>query len=187
MLAVIFAGGKSSRMKRDKSKLPFGKYSTLIEYQYKKLYKIFDKVYISSKNSDYSFCKNIILDMDINMYSPLIALHSTLISLEQDTFILSVDTPFINELIIKELYKNNIENYDAIIAKTVNGIEPLCGIYKSSTLDKIKELISKNQHSLKYLLSKLRVKYVNFNKKYFLNLNYQEDYEKALRIILSNN
>jgi len=35
--AIIFAGGKSSRMGRDKALLPFGGYDTLTEYQYRRL------------------------------------------------------------------------------------------------------------------------------------------------------
>ena len=48
---VIVAGGKSSRMGRDKALLPFGGYSSLAQFQYQKFLPIFEKVYISCKNN----------------------------------------------------------------------------------------------------------------------------------------
>lgn len=171
-------------MKRDKSLLPFKEYSTLIEFQYQKLVKIFNKVYISSKKNNYLFTNNIILDEDKNIYSPLISLYSIFKNIKEDTFILSVDTPFINSYIIEKLYNNNESKFDAIVAETVSGIEPLCGIYKYSILKEVKKSILENRHSLKYLLSKLNVKYIKFDEKYFINLNYPEDYKKAIKIKL---
>ena len=58
--AVILAGGKSSRMKQDKALLPFGDTNSLAEFQYRRLSKIFSKVYISSKNNKFDFDVNII-------------------------------------------------------------------------------------------------------------------------------
>ena len=69
---VIFAGGKSSRMGRDKSLLPFGGFETLTQYQYERLKKIFANVYISCKNrSKFDFDANFIEDdADFNTYAP---------------------------------------------------------------------------------------------------------------------
>ncbi len=53
--AIILAGGKSGRMKKDKSLLPFNEYNTLAEFQYRRLSKIFSKVYISTKNNKFDF------------------------------------------------------------------------------------------------------------------------------------
>jgi len=38
---VILCGGKSSRMGEDKALLPFGEYSTLVQYQYERLQSVF--------------------------------------------------------------------------------------------------------------------------------------------------
>ena len=50
--AIILAGGKSSRFKKDKSRLKIDK--SLTYHQYKKLKKIFKKVYISSKKDKFN-------------------------------------------------------------------------------------------------------------------------------------
>jgi len=60
--AVIFAGGKSSRMGKDKASLPFGSYDTLAEYQYQRLKKIFSDIYIGSKTDKFDFNAPLILD-----------------------------------------------------------------------------------------------------------------------------
>jgi len=61
--AIIFAGGKSSRMGRDKALLPFGEYSTLCEYQYQRLAKIFETVHISTKEAKFDFDAPLIYDL----------------------------------------------------------------------------------------------------------------------------
>jgi len=60
--AIIFAGGKSSRMGRDKALLPFGGYQSLAQYQYNKLKTIFKDVYISTKKNKFDFEANLIYD-----------------------------------------------------------------------------------------------------------------------------
>jgi len=62
MPAVIFAGGKSSRMGKDKALLPFADCNTLSEFQYNKLTSLFDKVYISSKEDKFDFEATVITD-----------------------------------------------------------------------------------------------------------------------------
>ena len=46
---VILAGGKSSRMGRDKTLLPFGGFATLTHYGAHKFGQIFERVFVSSK------------------------------------------------------------------------------------------------------------------------------------------
>ena len=75
---VIIAGGKSSRMGRDKALLPFGNYETLVQFQYERLKKIFKDVYISWKNEKIAITNNNIFDLDEykNISAPTIALLS---------------------------------------------------------------------------------------------------------------
>jgi len=62
MAAVIFAGGKSSRMGSDKALLPFGGYGSLSEFQYHKLSRTFKKVYLSAKEDKFDFAMEDIHD-----------------------------------------------------------------------------------------------------------------------------
>jgi len=100
--AVIFAGGKSSRMGKDKSLLPFAHYSTLSEFQQERLKPWFKKVYISAKENKFDFTCEYIEDKT-SVSSPLIGLLSILESIEEDeVFVLSVDAPFVDKNVMEK-------------------------------------------------------------------------------------
>lgn len=183
--AVIFAGGKSSRMGKDKSLLPFGDYSTLSEFQQERLKPWFTKVYISAKENKFDFpCKCI--EDKTTTSSPLIGLISILESIrEEEIFVLSVDAPFVDQSIIEKILNSNNPNYDAIIAKSPNGIQPLCGLYKKSILPLLYHQLEANNHKLQALLTLAKTHYVIFNDDLpFTNLNHPHEYEKALNSLL---
>jgi molybdopterin-guanine dinucleotide biosynthesis protein A len=180
--AVIFAGGKSSRMGKDKALLPFAQYSTLSAYQYQKLKKIFYHVSLSSKEDKFNFSCQIIKDC-YKESSPLVGIISIFQTLPnvEEVFILSVDAPFITKEIIDTLMETSDKKYDAVIAKSPNGLQPLCGLYRRSILPIAIEQYKKNNHKLKILLEKASIKIVPFSEQEpFTNLNYFEEYEKAL-------
>jgi len=180
--AVIFAGGKSSRMGRDKALLPFGGYDTLTQYQYQKLKEIFEKVYISTKTDKFDFEAPLILDT-YTINSPLGAIVSVLNYTQKPTFILSVDVPFVTEDIIKKLINSNDINKVATIAKSPQGLEPLCGVYNPSFIDVAIKSIKHNNHKINYILKTEDINIVKFiDSKPFLNLNYPTDYENALNL-----
>ena len=115
--AVIFAGGKSSRMGEDKALLPFGNYPTLTEFQQAKLSTLFDKVYISAKENKFDFDCMVIEDNYI-VNSPLVGLISVFETLNvEEVFILSVNEPFVNKETIQKLLSNNESYLDVIIVK----------------------------------------------------------------------
>lgn len=182
-IAVIFAGGKSSRMSTDKSLLPFGEFKTLTEFQYNRLSKIFDKVYISCKSNKFDFNANLIFDR-YKESSPLVGIISIFETLDVDeVFIISVDSPFIDIDIIKELKLNNQDEYDIIVSSTEGKNQPLCAIYKRSILSKAKEFLSKDIHKLNFLIKNLNSKIVEFkNDDRFTNLNYYNEYLKAYKL-----
>ncbi len=180
--AVIFAGGKSSRMGRDKALLPFGGYSSLSQYQYEKLLGIFESVYISTKHDKFDFSPLLIKD-DYEQSSPLIGLVSVFETINEDEiFILSVDAPMVEKEIIEQLFQTALSNIDAdaIIAQSPQGIEPLCGIYRRSIVPLAKEFLGLNNHKLVTLLAKSKSVYHLFDSNEpFLNLNHPCEYEQA--------
>jgi len=181
LVAIIFAGGRSSRMGTDKSLLAFRDKSSMAQFQYDKLNSIFSKVYISAKSDKFDFNPPLIVDI-YPQSSPLVAIISIFETLKIDeAFILSVDTPFIDKDIIEKLYRYNDNSKDIIVAKTQDGIQPLCGIYKKSILKNAKEYLEKDIHKLTYLIKNSNTTFVEFeDESKFANLNYREDYLKAL-------
>jgi molybdopterin-guanine dinucleotide biosynthesis protein A len=180
-IAVVFAGGKSSRMGKDKALLPFSNHNSLAEYQYRRLSKIFDRVYISAKSDKFDFDVNIIEDCYADS-SPLVALISIFETLDVDeVFILSVDAPFVTEDIIDKLYTEAKESSVAIIAESNHGLEPLCGIYRRIILKKAKEALALNRHRLVSLLDEVDGQKVKIDdRESFMNLNHPFEYEEAM-------
>lgn len=176
--AVILAGGKSSRMGEDKALLPFGGYSTMAEYQYRRLQKVFPSVYISAKENKFPFDANIIIDRYCES-SPMVAIASILDELQEDFFLLSVDMPLLSLRVIEKLVDvyNKESAYDIYTLKSANGLEPTASIYTMKIVATIKELLSKEKHKLHTLLSNNKVKSVEWiYGKDFLNVNRKEEY-----------
>ena len=176
---VIFAGGKSSRMGQDKALLPFGEYNTLSEFQHKRLSQLFKKVYISAKENKFDFKTDIIEDR-YKDNSPLVGIISIFETLKVDkVFILSVDAPFVNKEVIDKLINSN-NRFDAVVAKSKSGVQPLCGVYKRSALPIAQEHLKNKNHKLNNLLKKVETQFVPFeDDALFLNLNHPHEYEKA--------
>lgn len=180
--AVIFAGGKSSRMGEDKSLLPFGNYPTLTEFQQVKLNTLFDKVYISAKEHKFDFDCMVIED-NYTESSPLVGIISIFETLKvEEVFILSVDAPFVNKETIQRLLDHNQRSLDVIVAQSPSGVQPLCGLYKRSILPLAYAQLEKGNHRLGDLLSLANTLFVKFDEDTpFTNLNHPEEYKKALR------
>jgi len=176
---VIFAGGKSSRMGKDKSLLPF-KESSLAKFQYERLKDIFNEVYISTKIDKFDFKADLIFDKS-EIFAPTVAFEVIFEQFEE-FFAISVDTPFIHRKIIEKIVQEAKKNkdFDALIAKT-NFPHPLIGVYRKSILTNILNEIKKQNFKLNYILKLSKTKFIDFSdEESFLNINYPKDYEKAL-------
>ncbi len=180
--AVIFAGGKSSRMGEDKSLLPFAAYPTMAEFQQDKLSSLFDEVYISAKEDKFDFDCRVIQD-NYTESSPLIGLISVFETLKaEEVFILSVDAPFVNKETIEKILAQNEKGNDAIVAQSPSGVQPLCGLYKRSILPLAYMQLEKENHRLGDLLRLAHTLFVAFDEDVpFTNLNHPEEYQQALK------
>jgi len=181
--AVILAGGKSSRMGRDKALLPFGKYESMAEYQYRRLERVFKNVYISTKENKFNFDANLILD-NSNIYSPMVAIESALNYLQDDFFLISVDMPLLSIEAIEKLKEEYLKNssYDLYILKSTNGLEPTAAIYTKNLLPKIREYIDKDIHKLNHLIKSVNNITILWDKSdEFININNKDTYNLALK------
>ena len=184
--AVIFAGGKSSRMGEDKALLPFNRFNTLSEYQYRRLSPLFETVYLCAKENKFGFDAPLIKDR-YETASPLVGIVSIFETIHDTdaVFILSVDAPFVNEEIIDTLIQT-WKGEDAVIARNKGKVQPLCGLYSKDILPLAQKEMAKGNHKLKMLLEKADTTYVDFHEeKAFLNLNHPHEYEEAKKIISS--
>ena len=176
---VVIAGGKSSRMGKDKALLPFRECSSLAKYQYRKLEDIFNRVYLSAKSNKFDFRANIIYDkyQDSN---PLNAIISALETIKTDIFLISVDMPLVTKSTIKRLidtYNCNAD-YEVYIAKSLNGLEPTVAIYRYTLLDRAKKMYKEGNFRLMSLVKKSNYLEVEFNSlDEFINVNTPKEYK----------
>lgn len=180
---VILSGGKSSRMGVDKKYLPFGGFSTLIEYQIKKYETKFKHVFVSTKESNFNFNAYILKD-DFKCYSPICALFTVLSQFkDQKVFIVPVDMPFIAFNSIDILY-NNSYGFDITIPIDKHNKHRLCGFFSGNLIQNIQKLYENDIHKVAMLCDMVNTNEIYFDDaKQFLNLNYIDDYEIAKRMI----
>jgi len=184
--AVIIAGGKSSRMGKDKALLPFAGYNSLAEYQYQKLQNLFQHVALSAKTDKFDFKCKVITDK-YKASSPLVGILSMFESLPKvdSVFFLSVDAPFVDDVIIEKMMVQIDNTSDVIVAQSPSGVQPLCALYKRSILPLVEAQYKEGNHKLQTLLAKANTEYVLFKDDTpFTNLNHPKEYEKALEMSL---
>ena len=170
-------------MGSDKSLLPFGGYSTLAEFQTNRLSELFSHVYISTKAADkFDFEADFILDPQGVDFAPTAGFVTAFTTLQcERIFVLSVDTPFVDEETIRRLLEADSPEIDALIAKTPSGNHPLCGIYHRSLLEEFERMLREGDHRLGKLLSMSNTHFISFeNDDAFMNLNHPHEYEAAL-------
>lgn len=187
--SVILSGGKSSRMGEDKSLLKFSSDNSMCEYQYKKLLKIFDKVYISSKIDKFDFLNEkdqLILDRT-DIFSPMVALDSIFERIEEEKiFIITVDMPLVSiEVINKLIEVTKGSNYEVVIVKNnQDNRHSLCGVFDRSIHSKVKKCLNSDIHKINYLINKCNYKELFFDDQdQFININTKEQYIQAQKLI----
>ena len=178
--AVIFAGGKSSRMGRDKALLPFGGASSMAAFQYNKLRSLFDTVYLSTKTEKFDFDVPLIIDR-YPQSSPMVALASLFETLEVDAvLILSVDMLMIDGTDIERIcehYRKNQPKPDVLVAQSPRGVEPLFGIYRNTILSNVQRLLKQDIHRMRALFERVKTEVLTFEKhENFANINTPEEY-----------
>ena len=119
------------------------------------------------------------------MFAPTAGFITIYEKLSQDSFFaISVDSPFISENEINKIIKNDTSDVDATIAKTITGIQPMCGIYHRSLENKFIDMLKEENHKLGFLLKSSNTNFVEFSdEKPFLNLNHPHEYTEALKLI----
>jgi molybdopterin-guanine dinucleotide biosynthesis protein A len=176
---VILSGGKSSRMGRDKALLPFGGFDSLCEFQYKRLKPFFKNVYVSAKISP-PFEADFLQDVSLEIFSAAYAIFDILKTLQKSIFVLSVDTPFVDEEIVGKLFTASNNKTISVVAKSPSKLHPLCAIYTTDALKVLEKMILANDCKLQNLIKQLLHIEVCFpSDDPFFNINKPEDYENA--------
>jgi molybdopterin-guanine dinucleotide biosynthesis protein A len=169
MLGVVFCGGKSLRMGRDKG-LMLNNGRTWATIAAEKLAELNIPICVSINAQQVESYKQLFAEVMLLVDEESLALKGPLLGLlsahtkhpAEDLFILACDLPLMEVWLLKRLAAATLEAPDceAFVFSNAGSPEPLCAIYKSTGLRKVITELQANRlssFSMKSLLSLLKV------------------------------
>lgn len=177
---VILTGGKSKRMGVNKANILIDGVA-LAERIATELSKVTKKIIVLGREPIQGY--DFLLDNE-EFAGPLSAL-ANFSPKEKYVFVASCDLPFFNSSIVG-FFRENINNYDAVIPKCQDKLQPLCALYRTDSWKILKKLKSQNQSRIMLWVNELKVREIseqemtsaNIDPKIPLNINSQEDFQK---------
>lgn len=182
---IVLAGGRSRRMGTDKSMIKL-KDKPLIEYAIDALKPLCSKVVISSNSNIYDFTGCEVWADELSVRAPIVGIYSCLKrSGTEVNILLSCDMPLVSYAMLEYLLGNSASYDITVPVHDGNFIEPLCGIYKKSSLKILKEFIDMGNFKLNECIKAASNHLVSVGKQLpfyspmlFSNINTPDDYKK---------
>ena len=191
----VLAGGKSSRMGRDKAFLKFGE-KTFLENAVEILKPNCKNVKIVLNKSQIDFISKLpdqiphIFDVYQNR-GALGGIHAAFKDCETEfAAILAVDLPFVTSEAIAKLCETAVysKEFAAIVPRQYDEkLQPLCAVYHAENcLPKLEEVLLKNESvSVREFLETIQIKIIDEeilsnDEKFLANINNQKDFEQVL-------
>ncbi len=184
--ALLLAGGKSSRMGKNKALLPFGK-TNVLDFMIARLQQVCDEVIIvTTPTQAYPHLRlRKIFDIVENKFS-LGGLYSGLLqSPTEINFVCGCDMPLLEPQLIRYLIAQ-IDDNDAVVPNLGGFFEPLCAVYSKVCLPYIAAQLQTEDLRMTSWLKQARVRFVEEEELSvidpmmlsFLNMNTPEDYQR---------
>ncbi len=162
--------------------MPLKSYSSLLEYQYTRLLKLFKQVIISAKKS-YELSAPYLLEKESGLFSPLFSIHNAFLTLQTPyIFFIAIDTPLVSFESIKTLC--GIQNFSVVYAKSSTKEHYLISLWHQNSLNALSYALKTQNYRLSDLVKNISSIAMHFNQEEeFLNLNTLKDYELAVQIL----
>jgi molybdopterin-guanine dinucleotide biosynthesis protein A len=188
----ILAGGASSRMGEDKSRLSLGGL-TFVEAAARSLRAVASGVrLVSSRPDAASHGLPLVKDLRAGL-GAIGGIHAALSACEAEwATLLACDLPYVTGELLARLALMRDASLDAVVPMQEDGRpQPLCALYRARVcLAAIEELIDANELRPRALLSRVRAKRVGFEELadvrgaslIFTNVNTPEDYARAVAV-----
>ena len=192
MSLIILAGGNSTRLNRDKAFLELIENKTIIENIVNCLKDVFSEIVIVANNlEDYKFLGFMVVPDLVKGKGPLGSIYTGLkTSKEERNFVLACDMPFVNVGLVRYMLK--FKDFDAVVPRFDEYIEPLYSVYSKNCLPIIEKNIKNNDLKIQNFIGKIKkIKYIEkeeiekFDKAKvcFFNINDKKDLEEAKKIL----
>ena len=157
---IILAGGKSSRMGKDKAFIS-NQGKMLINYSLELVQNFCDPVLISANSSAYDSFNLPIIKDEFTGYGPIAGIYSSLKHAENNwNFVISCDTPLVSEEVVRRLIAN-LGDYNCVVPTHNGHYEPLVALYNKSSLIKMELSIQNGIFKMKVLMDRLKTKFVD--------------------------
>ena len=178
----VVSGGRSSRMGRDKSLLPY-RASTLLEHAIAKLRGVTPDVRIlcgpARRYEDFGVP---VVEDAICGVGPVGGLYSALLSASVDRrdriLWLAVDVPLVPPSLLRMLVKG-LDESDVAMARTADGLEPLCAAFRTeATLEVVRSALLAGRLKLTAALEGLGFLAIDADDALFVNINSPSEYER---------
>ncbi len=192
MKTIILAGGKSSRMGKNKALMKIGPMRLIdrLIHQFKPISN--ELILITNERQLYRDVPATLLTDDplFQGEGPLAGLYTGLSFVKEGAcLIVACDLPFASAryglYMVEQLRKNK---RDAVVPMTKRQIHPLFAAYDAKLANKAKETLQRKKRSLKALLDEVNVQYVTMEQEQIVwNMNTMKDYDKAVRMFEGGN
>jgi molybdopterin-guanine dinucleotide biosynthesis protein A len=185
--AFILAGGKSSRMGRDKAFLQL-RDETLLAHALKLAGAVAEEVRIVGDATKFSPFGRVVEDVYRNR-GPLGGIHAALSASSTDlNLMLAVDLPFVDADFLQYLLSRARESTAIVtLPRAAGGLQPLCAVYRRPFAEIAEEALRNGRNKIDSLFAKVgtcvieddELARAGFSSEMFHNLNTPDDLKKA--------
>jgi molybdopterin-guanine dinucleotide biosynthesis protein A len=193
MTSIILAGGKSSRLGRNKALQVVGGRS-LVQWVIDRLAIISTEIIMATAHGEPIPCSSHVpVETVGDIYpekGPLGGIHSGLTaSSSSQAIVVGCDTPFLSVGLLR--YMTQIcPTCDIVVPRMKEKVEPLCAVYSRNCIAPIQELLKLNELRIIKLFGMVTVRYIEedeinrFDPEHlsFFNVNSQADLDRARRL-----
>jgi len=187
---IILAGGKSSRMGRDKGLIELNN-KPLINYTIEALKPYCDQILISSNSKEYKSLGYPVYEDKIKNCGPMGGIYSSLLhSFTLKNMVLSCDMPLISTELIRYVLDKSLEGKLSLPIHGANFIEPLCAVYPLEAIPFLEKFIKEGKLKLIDLVNSIPTEQIRIDASHhfyhsdlFLNINRPGDLERASRLL----
>lgn len=156
---VILAGGRSSRMGRDKALLKVGG-QTFFDRILGIMQSLFPCVIIAGNRPDL-MRPGVLFYPDHYPGSALGGLYTGLLTANTDRiFVSSCDIPFPDADIMRTILAKR-DGCDVVVPRTPNGLEPLFGLYHKNCLPAMRDMLERKEYCVFDFYPLMRVRYLS--------------------------
>lgn len=187
--AFVLAGGKSTRMGREKTTLELGG-RTLVERALKLASSVAAEALLVGPRAELEHWGRVVEDIYPGQ-GPLSGIHAALWDSPTElSLVLAVDTPFLEPAFLRYLVEQARESGAVVtLPRTADGYHPLAGVYRRSFREVAQRALEEGRNKIDALFGEVETRVIElaelerlaFAPAIFENLNTPEDVERARR------